>query len=105
MKKLVKEGQVVVAGRVGSVDKKNESLVAVSIANRINKEETSWEKVAFFNPKDDTRFQMADFAEKYIRVGQYLTVLCNEVINGDYRNLYASSVELGPKSQKQGEES
>ena len=105
MKRLVKEGQVIVAGRVGRIDKKNESLVAVSIANRINREETSWENVAFFNPKDEERFQMAAFAEKYIRVGQYLTVLCNEVINGEYKNLYASSVELGPRSQKQGEES
>ncbi len=105
MKRLAKEGQVVLAGRVGRVDKKSEALVSVSIANRINREETSWENVAFHNPKDDDRFQMADFAERYIRVGQYLTVLCNEVVNGDYRNLYATSVELGPKSQKQGGES
>jgi len=105
MKRYAKEGQVVVAGRVGRIDKKNDSIVAVSIANRINREETSWENVAFFNPKDDEKFRMGDFAEKYIRVGQYLTVLCNEVINGDYKNLYASSVELGPKSQRQGEES
>ena len=105
VKKYVKEGQVVVAGRVGGLEKKNESLVAVSIANRLNKEETSWEHVAFCNPKDTERFQMAEFAEKYIRVGQYLTVVCNEVINGEYKNLYANAVELGPKSLRQAVES
>jgi len=105
MKKLAKEGQVVIAGRVGRIERKNENLVAISIANRINRDETSWENVAFCNPKDDEKFQLADFADKYIRVGQYLTVLCCEVMNGSFRNLYANSVELGPKSPKQSAES
>jgi len=100
MKWMVKEGQVVVAGRVGRVDKKNESLVSVSIANRTNKEETAWEYVAFTNPRSGEGFKLADLAGKYIEIGQYITAVCNEIEKDGYKNLYAVSVELGPKSKK-----
>lgn len=98
MKIVAKEGQVVLSGYVGTVDKKTDSLVAVSIANRKGKEETEWTNVAFTNPQG-TGQKLADLAEKYIEVGQHITVLCNKRQNGDYENFYVVACELGPKKK------
>lgn len=98
MKYIAKEGQVVVAGYVGNVDKKTDSLVVVSVANRINKEETEWVYLTFTNPRegqDGPKF--ADLANSYIEKGSYITVVANAVEKGEYTNYYVNRVELGPK--------
>lgn len=94
-----KDGQRVIAGRVGSIERKTDTLVVVSIANRKNKEETEWVKVAFTDPQGEGQ-KLADLAERYLEVGQYVTVLANERKNGEYKNLFAAFVEMGPKSRQ-----
>lgn len=100
MKRVVKENQVVVAGYVGTVDKKTDTLVVVSIANRKGKDDTEWVNVTFTNPKDGEGAKLADLADNYIEKGQFIAVIANEVTKGEYKNLYVSSVELGPKNNK-----
>ncbi len=103
MKWKVKEGQIVIAGRIGMIEKKSDSFFIVSIANRFNKDDTKWEHVAFASPKNGDGYKYAELAEKYMVIGQYITVVCNERENGEYKNLYATAVELGPKPSKNKE--
>lgn len=104
MRRTVKEGQVVIAGRIGNMEKRTDSLVSISIANRVSKEETQWERVALVNPKSGKGARLADLAA-YLVVGQYVTVICNEVSNEEKKNLYVQAIELGPKPRKEtGEE-
>ena len=92
-----KEGQVIISGRVGTIDPKTDTLTSLSIANRVNKDETEWIHVAL---TDGEKQKLATLANTYLEVGQYVTILANEVEKGEYKNLYAVFVELGPKSQK-----
>lgn len=101
MKRYAREGDVVIAGYVGGVNEKTENLVSVSIANRLSKDETEFVHVAFTNPREGVKApNLADLARNYVEKGQYITVLAREVENGDYKNYYANSVELGPRSRK-----
>jgi hypothetical protein len=100
MKFTAREDQVVLAGRVGSVEVKTDSLVIVSVSHRKNRDETEWTNVAFTNPKSGQNgAKLADLAQNYITKGQYVTVVANKVENGQYENYYAVAVDLGPKSQ------
>lgn len=99
MKIEAREGQVVLAGRVGNVDVKSDTMVVVSISHRKSKDETEWTNVAFTNPQEGQNgAKLADLANNYVEVGQYLTVVANKRVNGEYENYYAVFVELGPKS-------
>lgn len=100
MKRTVKEGQIVVAGRVGSIEKRTDSLVAVNVANRKNKNDTEWVTIKFTNPKEGEGQKLADLALNYIEKGQFIVAICNEVKSDQYNNLYVVAVELGPKSNK-----
>lgn len=98
MKFIAKEGQVIIAGRVGLIERKTDSLTAIRIAHRKNKEETEWLSVALCNPQGDrTGQKLADLAEKYVTKGAYVTVIANAVEGEKYTNYYAVSIELGPK--------
>ena len=98
MKFIAKEGQVVVAGYVGAVDQKTDSLVSVSVANRVNKEETEWVYLTFTNPREGQDGQrLADLAVNYIQKGSFITAVANEVPRGDFTNYYVVRVELGPR--------
>ncbi len=98
MKHIAKEGQIVVVGYVGSVDKKTDSLVVVSVGNRTGKNETEWINLTFTNPLEGQGGQkLADFAANYIQKGTFLVAVANEVKKGDYVNNYVVRVELGPK--------
>ena len=100
MKYVAKEGQIVVAGYVGNVDKKTDSLVVVSVANRLNKEETEWVNLTFTNPREGQDGQkLADLADKYIQKGSYITAVANPVERGEYTNNYVVRVELGPRKE------
>lgn len=105
MKWKTKEGQEVVAGYVGSVQRKTETLVAVSVANRKSKEETEWVSVAFCSPRSGGGQDLAEFAEKYINVGGFVTVVTNAKEANGYTNRYAIVCELGPRSRRQQQES
>jgi len=101
MKYTAKEGQLVFAGRVGLVERKTDSLVSVRLALKKSKEETEWVGVAFCNPKEGVKGQkLAEFAEKYVQKGMYLTVVANAVEGEKYTNYYVSAVELGPSPIK-----
>lgn len=102
MKWNAKEGQVVLAGYVGNVEKKTDTLVVVSIAHHPAKDKTEWYNVAFCNPNDGSKGpNLADLALKHIEKGQFVAVVCNERKNGNNTNYYAVSVELAPKKDKQ----
>ena len=92
-----KDGQRVIAGRVGSIERKTDTLVVVSIANRKNKEETEWVKVAFTDPQGEGQ-KLADLAERYLEVGQYVTVLANEREHDEYKTLLPLSLTRDPSS-------
>lgn len=98
MKYVAKEGQVVVAGYVGKVEKRTDSLVSVSVANRINKDQREWINITFTNPREDQDGpKLADVAANYIQKGMYITAVCSEVKKDDYTNYYVVRVELGPR--------
>jgi len=99
MKRIAKEGQVIIAGRIGSINKKTDSLVTVSVANRKGKDDPEWVTVTFTNSKKEGP-KLADLVLNYAQKGQYIIAVCNEVKNGEYTNLYAVAVELGPRSTK-----
>ena len=98
MKITAHEGQVVLAGRVGTVEAKSDTMVIVSLSHRKNKDETEWTNIAFTNPTNGSGTKLADLANNYIEKGQFLTVVANMKENGEYKNYYAAFVELGPKS-------
>lgn len=101
MKWTAKEGQVAIAGYVGNVEKRTDGLTSVSIANRKGKEEVEWLNVAFTNPKEaGPGPRLADLANNYVRKGQFIAVVANEVQNGQYTNYYAVAVELGPNNKQ-----
>lgn len=102
MKKTVKEGQIVIAGRVGSIEKKTDTLATVNVANRKGKDETEWITLSFANPKNGEGQKFADLALNFIDKGQYITAVCNEVKSGNYTNYYVVAVELGPKGNGNG---
>jgi hypothetical protein len=98
MKYVAKEGQLVVAGYVGGVEKKTDSLVVVSVSNRTGKNETEWINLTFTNPLEGQGGQkLADLAANYIQKGAFIVAVANEVQKGDYTNYYVVRVELGPK--------
>lgn len=100
MKRYTKENQVVIAGYVGNVERKSETLVSVSIANRINANETEWVHVAFTNSTGEYQTPaFADLATK-ISVGQYITVVANEREYGEYKNYYCVAFEYGPRKKE-----
>ena len=98
MKFVANEGQLMIAGYVGGVYETTDTLTSVSIANNKGKDEVEWLNVAFTKPKEEGKGQdLADFARKYIKKGQFIAVAANEVVNGEYTNYYVNRVELGPK--------
>jgi hypothetical protein len=100
MKRYVKEGQVVIAGYVGNVEKRTDSLVAVSVANRVNNDTTEWISVSFANPSEGYNGpNFADLATK-ISVGQYIVVVANERKNDEYTNYYVTAFEYGPRKKE-----
>jgi len=102
MKFTTREGQVVLAGRVGLIDKKTDSMTIVRLAHKKNKEETEWLSIAFCNPQQGQKGQaLAALADQYVTKGAYITVVANAVQKDEkYTNYYAVSVELGPRSMK-----
>lgn len=86
------------AGRVGSVEAKSDIMVVISLSHRKNRDETEWTSIAFTNPTNGTGQKLADLANNYIEMGQYLTVIANMKENGGYQNYYAAFVDLGLKS-------
>ena len=104
MKYDVSDSKTVVAGYVLKVEKKSDSLVVVSIANNKGHDDMEWVNVAFCKPQAGKQGRdLASLASKYVVKGQYLTVVANKVVNGDYENYYASVVELGPKPSANGD--
>lgn len=92
MKIIAKEGQVVISGRIGTINPKTDTLTDVSI----------------FAFKDDSvRVAMDPSKHKiveYLEVGQYVTVVAYAKQNGEYTNYYANFIEAGPKSRKNTEQ-
>jgi len=105
MKFIAKEGQVLIAGYTGIVERKSPTLTSVNIAHKKGETDTEWLSVAFTNPQDGKGQALADFAEKYIQKGKFVAVVANARENGQYTNYYAVRVELGPKPAPKEEQS
>lgn len=105
MKRVVKENQVVLAGRVGNIENKKEGLTIVSLSNRLKGNDTEWTNIAFTNPRGKKEGnKLADLANMYIEKGQYIVVIANKVQKGNYENYYAQAIDFGSKSKKEQKE-
>lgn len=95
MQVYVKEGQKVVAGRIGSQKEvAGGSILLVTV--KVGRSPEDWVTVRLTDRKDGSKGNKSYF-QQYGAVGQYAVFVCNEVPHGEYVNLWAVQMELGPK--------
>jgi hypothetical protein len=83
---------VAIAGRIGFITPKFDSLTNVSIANNLRDNETEWCYLNFSNPKNNFNgTNWADFANKNLKKGQFILTVCYEKQNGEYMNYYVNA--------------
>lgn len=83
---------VAIAGRIGYISKKFNSLTAVSIASTSKNDETEWSYLSFSNPNNNFNgTKWADYANKNLKVGQFVLTVCYEKQNGEYTNYYVNA--------------
>lgn len=82
---------IALAGRIGKITPKFDSLTNVSIAHKPSKEETEWLYLNFSNPNNNFNgVDWADFANTKLKVGDMLLAVCYMKQNGQYTNYYVN---------------
>lgn len=98
MNTTVREGQKVVAGRIGSIREiAGGRMTQVTV--KVGRNPEDWVSVRLTDRRDGSPGHRTRF-KRFGEVGRYVVFVCNEVVHEDRDNvLWAVYMELGPRTQ------